>query len=164
MLRHDANETLSRVGKGTRMGELFRRFWLPALLTSEVAEPDCPPVRLKILGEDLVAFRDSRGRVGVLQAYCSHRLAPLFFGRNEDCGLRCLYHGWKFDVQGNVVEMPSEPPQACMAQKVRQKTYPPHEQGGLVWTYRGPGESKPAFEPPSFAPIESTRCSIVKVI
>ncbi|WP_051215299.1 Rieske 2Fe-2S domain-containing protein [Granulicoccus phenolivorans] len=146
MLRNDANETLSRVGKGTPMGELFRRFWLPAVLTSEVAEPDCDPVRLRILGEDLVAFRDTLGRVGIVAAHCAHRLAPLYFGRNEDCGLRCLYHGWKFDVEGNCVETPNVPADAPdIRSRVGITAYPVEEHSGVVWVYMGPAEVKPPF-------------------
>jgi phthalate 4,5-dioxygenase oxygenase subunit len=146
MLRTDLNEALSRVGPGTPMGELFRRFWLPAILTDELAEPGCPPVRLRILGEDLVGFRDSRGRVGIIDAYCSHRLAPLFFGRNEECGLRCVYHGWKFDVDGNCLETPNVPPGAPDIRKnVGVTAYPTHETGGVVWIYMGPAQTRPPF-------------------
>ena len=91
------------------MGDLLRRYWLPALVSRELAAPDCAQLRLRILGEDLIAFRDSDGRVGILDQFCPHRRASLFFGRVEECGLRCAYHGWKFDVDGNVVDIPSEP-------------------------------------------------------
>src|SRR5574341_1355869 len=87
----------------------MRRYWIPALLSSEVPEPDCPPARVRLLGEDLVAFRDSRGRVGLLDEHCSHRGTSLFYGRNEECGLRCIYHGWKFDIDGNLLDTPAEP-------------------------------------------------------
>jgi phthalate 4,5-dioxygenase oxygenase subunit len=106
MLSAAENRLLTRTGPDTPMGALFRRFWLPALVSSEIAEPDGSPVRLRLLGEDLVAFRDTRGQVGILEAYCPHRRANLFWGRNEDCGLRCTYHGWKFDVSGKCVDMP----------------------------------------------------------
>src|SRR5919202_737514 len=109
MLRHAGNELLTRTNAGTPMGELFRRFWLPALLPSELPGPDCDPVRLRLLGEDLIAFRSTSGQVGVVQNNCPHRGASLFFGRNEEDGLRCVYHGWKFDVDGNCVDMPNEP-------------------------------------------------------
>ncbi|WP_052710760.1 Rieske 2Fe-2S domain-containing protein [Pseudofrankia sp. DC12] len=146
MLRGEANEELSRVGKGTPMGELFRRFWLPALLTSEVEAPDGPPVRLRILGEDLVAFRDSSGRVGLVSAYCSHRLAPLFFGRNEDGGIRCVYHGWKFDAEGRCLETPNVPAGAPdIRDRVGITAYPVREAGGVVWAYLGPKEHEPRF-------------------
>lgn len=146
MLKKEANETLNRVGPGTKMGELFRRFWLPAILTSEIAEPDCPPVRLKILSEELVAFRDTNGRVGIVRAYCSHRLAPLFFGRNEDCGLRCPYHGWKFDVDGNCMETPNVPADAPDIRKnVGIQAYVTQERAGVVWIYMGPKALMPPF-------------------
>src|SRR5690606_10087448 len=105
------NEALSRVNAGTPVGNLFRRFWLPALLSHEIEQPDSTPVRIRILAEDLLAFRDTKGKVGVISAYCRHRLAPLFYGRNEDCGIRCVYHGWKFDVNGECVDIPNiQPP------------------------------------------------------
>ncbi|HXP92348.1 MAG TPA: Rieske 2Fe-2S domain-containing protein, partial [Candidatus Binatia bacterium] len=101
MLKPEDNEKITRVGPGTPMGNLFRRYWLPLLLASELPEPDGPPVRVRVLGEDLIAFRATDGKVGLVDAYCPHRRAPLFFGRNEECGLRCVYHGWKFDVDGS---------------------------------------------------------------
>jgi phenylpropionate dioxygenase-like ring-hydroxylating dioxygenase large terminal subunit len=121
------------------MGTLLRRFWLPALLSSELPEPDCDPIRTRTLGEDLVAFRDSSGQVGVVDAFCPHRRAPLFFGRNEECGLRCVYHGWKFDTTGTCVDMPSEPAESDFKHKVRVKAYPAREFGDTVWIYMGPG-------------------------
>src|SRR5262245_18732230 len=117
VLSIELNETLARCGPGTQTGTLMRRYWLPALLSSEVPYPDGPPVRVRMLGEDLVAFRDSTGQVGLIEAYCPHRRAPMFFGRNEEAGLRCVYHGWKFDVGGNCVDMPSEPPGSVFKQK-----------------------------------------------
>jgi phthalate 4,5-dioxygenase oxygenase subunit len=148
MLSREANELLTRTGSGTPMGELFRRFWLPALLTEEIAAPDSTPVRLRILGEDLVAFRDTAGRVGIVQAYCPHKLAPLFLGRNEECGLRCVYHGWKFDVDGKVIDVPNiagEKEIASVKGKVTLTAYPTHEGGGMVWVYMGPRERQPEF-------------------
>ena len=106
MLKHEDNERLVRVGPGKPAGELFRRYWQPALLADELSEPDGAPVRVRLLGEDLVAFRDTNGRIGLVEAFCPHRRAPLYFGRNEDCGLRCVYHGWKFDVEGRCVDLP----------------------------------------------------------
>ena len=138
MLTREDNELLTRTGPGTPMGELFRRFWMPALLAEELSEPDCPPVRIKIMGEQLVAFRDTDGKVGVLDNYCSHRRASLFFGRNEECGLRCVYHGWKFDVNGDCVDMPSEPAESNFKEKVKIKAYPAREYGSCVWIYMGP--------------------------
>jgi phenylpropionate dioxygenase-like ring-hydroxylating dioxygenase large terminal subunit len=143
MLKPEDNELLCRVGPGTPMGELFRRFWLPALMPHELAAPDCDPIRLRLLGEDLVAFRDSGGRIGVLEERCPHRRASLYFGRNEGCGLRCVYHGWKFDVDGNCVEMPNEPPATDFKHKVKAKSYAAAEWGGYIWVYMGPVEHKP---------------------
>src|SRR5579862_5563945 len=109
MLSREENELLTRVSAGTPMGDVMRRYWMPALLSEEIAEPDCDPLRIRLLGEDLVAFRDSEGRVGLLADECSHRCASLAYGRNEQGGLRCLYHGWKYDVSGRVLETPNEP-------------------------------------------------------
>jgi phthalate 4,5-dioxygenase len=125
------------------MGTLFRRYWIPALLSSEVPEKDGPPVRVRILCEDLIAFRDSDGKVALMDAFCPHRRAPMFFGRNEECGLRCVYHGWKFDRNGVCTDMPSEPPDSLFKNKVTIQTYPTWEGGGIVWTYMGPAEHQP---------------------
>jgi phthalate 4,5-dioxygenase len=144
----ELNERLTRVGPGTDMGEVFRRYWIPACLAEEIAGPDGPPVRVRLLGEDLVAFRDSAGAVGLVDAYCAHRRAPLFFGRNEECGLRCVYHGWKFDTLGNCVDMPSEPPFSKFRFRVSIKAYPVYEAGGIIWTYMGPQQRTP--EPPDY--------------
>ncbi|MBT3396655.1 MAG: Rieske 2Fe-2S domain-containing protein, partial [Alphaproteobacteria bacterium] len=100
MLSVEDNELLTKVGPGSPMGDLLRRFWFPAMLEEEIAAPDSPPVKLRLLGEDLIAFKDTDGRIGILDAYCPHRRVHLYFGRNEECGLRCVYHGWKFDVDG----------------------------------------------------------------
>lgn len=163
MLTREENELLCRVEGAAPMGQLMRRHWIPACLSEEVPEPDGAPVPVRLLGEDLVAWRDSAGRVSVMDRYCPHRRASLVFGRNEDSGLRCLYHGWKVDIEGNVMEMPSEPKESCMARKVRHKTFPTHEYGGFVWAYMGPPETVPAFEPPPFAPTPDARISIVKI-
>jgi len=125
------------------MGNLFRRYWIPAALSEELPEPDGAPVRVRLLGEDLVAFRDSEGVIALLGAYCPHRRAPMFFGRNEECGLRCVYHGWKFDRTGACVDMPSEPPDSLFKTKVKIESYPTWEGGGMVWTYMGPPELQP---------------------
>jgi phthalate 4,5-dioxygenase len=143
MLSPAENERLTRVGPGTPMGRLFRRYWLPMLLTEELPERDGAPVRVRLLGEDLVAFRDSEGVVGLVGAFCPHRRAPMFFGRNEECGLRCVYHGWKFDRNGACVDMPSEPPDSLFKTKVTIDAYPTWEGGGMVWAYLGPPELKP---------------------
>ncbi|HUZ77998.1 MAG TPA: Rieske 2Fe-2S domain-containing protein [Chloroflexota bacterium] len=143
MLSAAENELLTRTNAGTPMGELFRRFWLPALLPSELPAPDCDPIRFRILGEDLVAFRDSNGQVGFLAQNCPHRGASLFFGRNEECGLRCVYHGWKFDVSGACVDMPNEPAESNFKHKVQATAYPAAEFGGLIWIYMGPADKRP---------------------
>lgn len=144
MLKNDQNEMLARVGAGTPMGELFRRFWLPAILSAEIDAPDSPPKRLRILKEDLIAFRDTNGKVGIVSAYCAHRSAPLYFGRNEKCGIRCPYHGWKFAVDGSCQEIPNVPQNAPdVRRNVSIKAYPVEEAGGLVWVYMGPEVLKP---------------------
>jgi phenylpropionate dioxygenase-like ring-hydroxylating dioxygenase large terminal subunit len=125
------------------MGELLRRYWTPACLTAEIQEPGGAPVRVRLLGENLVAFRDTRGRVGLVQENCPHRGASLFFGRNEDAAIRCVYHGWAFDVEGRCVDMPSEPAPFC--ERVRMRAYPVHESGGIVWAYLGPRDSMTPF-------------------
>ena len=149
MLAREENERVTRVGRGTPMGEAMRRYWIPALLAWELPEPDCPPVRVKLLGEELVAFRDSQGRIGILDERCPHRQASLFLGRSEECGLRCVYHGWKFDVEGRCVDMMNEPEELRFAHKIRTGAYPTVEAGGIIWVYLGPAERRPA--PPHFA-------------
>ncbi len=163
MLTKEENELLCRVEGDAPMGQLMRRHWIPACMSEEVADPDGTPVRIRLFGEDLVAFRDSDGRVGILDEHCPHRRASLAFGRNEECGLRCLYHGWKMDVEGNVLEMASEPKESGLVSKVKHKAYPVREAGGFVWAYMGPPESMPEFAPPAWAPSENVRTSIVKM-
>ncbi len=148
MLKPEENERLTRVSRGTPMGELLRRYWQPILLTSELAEKDGAPVRVRVLGEHLIAFRDTEGRVGLVDAYCPHRRAPMFYGRNEECGLRCVYHGWKFDTDGNCVDLPSEPAGSPMKAKVRINAYPTCEKGSAIWAYLGPDEHRPP--PPDY--------------
>jgi phenylpropionate dioxygenase-like ring-hydroxylating dioxygenase large terminal subunit len=143
MLKAEENERLTRVGPGTPVGALFRRYWQPAALASELPEADGAPIRLRLLGEDLVAFRATDGSVGLVDAFCPHRRAPMFFGRNEECGLRCVYHGWKFDASGACVDMPSEPADSLFKTKVRIAAYPTFEAGGVIWTYMGPPELEP---------------------
>src|SRR5918994_1176597 len=141
MLSAQDNETLTRVGPGTAMAELMRRYWQPVLLSWELPSPDCPPVRVRMLGEDLVAFRDSDGKTGLFQQACPHRGASLFFGRNEETGLRCVYHGWKFDATGACVDMPSEPAESNFKSKVRARAYPCRDVNHMVWVYMGPRET-----------------------
>jgi nitrite reductase/ring-hydroxylating ferredoxin subunit len=163
MLTSQDNDTLCRVGPGTAMGNLLRRYWLPALLTNEVPEPDSPPVRVRLLGEDLIAFRDTNGDVGLVTNACPHRGASLFFGRNEEAGLRCVYHGWKFDVTGACVDMPSEPAESNFKTKVRTRAYATYESGGMVWTYMGPPDKMTPFRDlgSDSVPRESWRASKV---
>jgi len=138
------NETLTATNRGTPMGELFRRYWIPALQSEDLPRPDCPPVRVQLLGEKLVAFRDSAGRIGLMDEFCAHRRVSLFYGRNEENGLRCTYHGWKYDVTGQCVDLPSEPVATGICQKVKLKSYPCIEQGGVIWTYMGAPDKQPA--------------------
>ena len=130
------NETLTRVGPGTPVGELMRQYWIPAALSSEFAA-DGDPVRLLLLGEQLIGFRDSNGKVGVMDHRCPHRCASLFFGRNEEGGIRCVYHGWKFDADGNCVDMANVPPHQDFKHKVHAKAYRTAERAGLVWVFMG---------------------------
>ena len=143
VLTRDENETLTRVDQGTPMGDLMRRYWLPTLLSSELPEPDCAPVRVRLLGEQLIAFRDTLGKVGLLSEFCPHRLTSLFFGRNEEGGLRCVYHGWKFDTAGNCLDMMNEPPGSDFHTKIKTTAYPVVEMGDLIWAYLGSEDKRP---------------------
>src|SRR6476661_6228953 len=140
MLSTAENDFLCRVGAGTPMGDLFRQYWLPALRSDELRSPDCPPVRLRMLSENLIGFRTTSGAVGLIQNACPHRGASMFFGRNEEEGLRCVYHGWKFDTSGACVDMPSEPAESNFKNKVRTVAYPTCERGGVIWAFMGKGE------------------------
>jgi phenylpropionate dioxygenase-like ring-hydroxylating dioxygenase large terminal subunit len=142
MLSKEDNELLTRVGPGTPMGNLLRQYWLPVLFSYEVVA-DGSPERVRLLGEDLLAFRDTDGRVGMIAENCPHRGASLYFGRNEESGLRCIYHGWKFDCEGHCVDMPNEPEDTRFADKVRIKAYPCIEKAGTIWTYMGPERPAP---------------------
>lgn len=164
MLTKEENELMCRVEGDAPMGQIVRRHWIPACLSEEVPEPDGKPVKVRLLGEDLVAFRDSDGKVGLIDEMCPHRRASLVFGRNEDNGLRCLYHGWKMDVAGNVVDMSSEPSGSELKQKIKHKAYPTVEWAGVVWTYMGPKETQPEFQPPAWAPKATTKVSIAKIV
>ena len=164
MLRKEENDLLCRVEGDAPMGQLMRRHWTPVCLLEEVSEPDGAPVKARVFGADLVVFRDSEGRVGVMDEHCPHRRASLVLGRNEDGGLRCLYHGWKMDVNGNVLEMASEPAASGMVDKVKHRAFPTQEWAGMVWAWFGPTDAKPAFKPPAWAPTADTRVSIAKVL
>ena len=146
MLSAEDNELITRIGPGTAMGDLYRRFWLPVLLAEELPAPDCAPVRLQVLGERLIAFKDSAGRVGVLDQRCPHRQANLFWGRNEEGGLRCAYHGWKYNVEGDCVDLPNAPEGSVFKEKIHAfAAYRAVERGGFVWTYMGPPDRTPEF-------------------
>ncbi len=151
MLRAEQNQLLTRTGPGTPMGELFRRYWIPALLAWELPEPDCPPVRVKLLSERLIAFRDSSGKLGLTDEFCAHRGVSLWFGRNEEDGLRCSYHGWKYDTSGQCIEVPSEPVESGFCKKIRLKSYPLVERGGVLWAYMGPAQTQPPLPEYEFA-------------
>ena len=149
MLSQKNNEILVRVGQGTPMGNLFRLYWIPFLFSKDLVA-DGKPRRVKLLGEDLVAFRDSKQKVGLIANACAHRGAPMMFGRNEDCGLRCVYHGWKYDVTGQVTDMPAEPAESKMKERVKITAYPCQERNGMIWTYMGPDTA----DPPSLPNLE----------
>jgi phenylpropionate dioxygenase-like ring-hydroxylating dioxygenase large terminal subunit len=142
-MNKDMAETLIHTDAGTRMGNLMRRYWVPALMSNEIAEPDGPQVKVQLLGEKLLAFRNTDGKACLISEFCSHRGVSLFFGRNEENGIRCAYHGLKFDGDGKCVEVPAAP-KAC--EHMHIKGYPCVERGGIVWAYMGPAEKKP--EPP----------------
>jgi nitrite reductase/ring-hydroxylating ferredoxin subunit len=137
--------TLTRVGQGTPMGNLLRRYWIPAVMSEQLPERGGAPVRTRLLGENLVAFRDPQGKLGLVGEFCPHRGASLAYALNEDGGLRCLYHGWKISPAGSILDTPAEPPESTFAKKLCHINYPVHEAGGIVWTYMGPREKEPAF-------------------
>lgn len=143
MLKAEINELLTETGPGRPMGDLFRQYWIPALLAEELPENDCPQVRVKILSERLVAFRDSEGRYGLIDEFCAHRGVSLWFGRNEQSGLQCAYHGWKYDVTGQCIEVPSEPENSNFCANVKLTAYPLVKVGDILWTYMGDPEKRP---------------------
>src|SRR5260221_875326 len=144
MLPRSDNERICRVGAGTPMGEVFRRYWLPVCVSTQIARPDSEPLRVSLLGERLVAYRDTNGKVGVLEELCPHRGASLAIGRVEECGIRCLYHGWKFAVDGTILDTPNNHDEG-FKKRVKATAYPVREEGGLVWTCLGRTEAIPAF-------------------
>ncbi len=144
MLRKGMSDILTQTGPETPGGRLFRSYWIPALEASELPENDCPPVRVKLLSERLVAFRDSDGRYGLIDEFCAHRGVSLWFGRNEDSGIRCPYHGWKYDHTGQCTEVPSEAAESGVCEKIKLTSYPLIEKGGVLWTYMGPPDQQPA--------------------
>jgi len=158
MLSTEENDLLTRVGPRTPMGDLIRQYWIPALMSTELHAPDGPPLRVRLLGENLIAFRTSSGKVGLLAHACPHRGASLFYGRNEGEGIRCVYHGWKFDVNGQCVEMPTEPADSTFKHKVCARAYPCTERNGIIWTYMGPRQVPPPLPDlePNLLPAQQT--------
>jgi phenylpropionate dioxygenase-like ring-hydroxylating dioxygenase large terminal subunit len=164
MLTREDNELLTRVGPGTPMGQFFRQYWLPVLLSSELPDSDGPPKRARVLGENLIAFRDTSGQVGLLADNCSHRGASLFFGRNEEDGLRCVYHGWKYDVAGRCIDMPNEPPETNFKDRIRHQAYPCRDQNGLIWAYLGPRQVPPPLPDLEFTAVPAGHYQVQKTL
>ena len=164
MLSKEDNEILTRVGPGTLMGDLMRQYWTPALLCSEIPDPDGTPVRVRLLGEDLVAFRDSRGAVGLLEERCPHRSTSLALGVNEKGGLRCIYHGWKWGVDGTCLHAPTEPDGSTICSRVRARSYPVREAGGMVWAYLGNPAGAPQFPEFEFLKLPPAQCMPYKIM
>ena len=162
MLRKEQNDLLTQTGPGTPMGQMFRSHWIPALLANELPEPECPPVRVKLLSERLLAWRDSDGKLSLIDEFCAHRGVSLWFGRNEDGGLRCPYHGWKYDRTGQCVEVPSEPEESGFCNRIKLKSYPLIERGGVLWAYMGDPEKKPPLPEWEFAMMPSDRSFMSK--
>lgn len=162
MLRKEQNDLLTETRPGTPGGRLFRSYWLPALLAEELADDEGPPVRVKLLSERLLAFRDTQGRYGLIDEFCAHRGVSLWFGRNEENGLRCPYHGWKYDHTGQCVEVPSEPEESGFCRKIKLKSYPLVERGGVLWTYMGPPEKQPPLPEWEFALVPSGHSFVSK--
>jgi len=160
MLKKELNDLVTQTGPGTAMGNVFRRYWLPALLSEQLPGPDCDPVRLELLSEKMLAFRDTSGKLGLIDEFCAHRGVSLWFGRNEENGIRCPYHGWKYDVNGNCIEVPSEPTSGY-CERIKLKSYPMVERGGVVWVYMGPADKQPPLPEWEFAtlPTEHTYMS-----
>jgi phthalate 4,5-dioxygenase len=164
VLSKEENELITRVGPGTVMGEMLRQYWVPACLASDLPAPDCDPIQVRLLGESLVAFRDSSGRIGLMPENCPHRGASLYLGRNEKGGLRCLYHGWKFDVAGKVLDTPCEPPGSVIKERFTGKTYAAIERGDVIWAYMGSREKMPAFPNFHWTQVPSSHRSIKRVL
>lgn len=163
MLTVADNELLTKSGPNTPLGTFLRRFWTPVATCAEIGGPDAPPVRIEALGQKFVAFRDSSGRLGLLDRYCPHRRASLFWGRNEADGLRCVYHGWKFDVHGQCTDMPNCPEGVTLKDRVRTGAYPTIERGGLLWAYLGPHEQMPEFPRVEILEAPDSHRQIVKI-
>tara|TARA_B100001142_G_scaffold148599_3_gene149484 strand:+ start:32 stop:1333 length:1302 start_codon:yes stop_codon:yes gene_type:complete len=163
MLTAEENDILTQTDAGMPMGEYFRRFWQPVALSEELPDPDGEPLRVTVMGEHLVAFRDTEGRIGLMDRVCPHRGADMFFGRNEECGLRCVYHGWKFDVNGKAMDLPNVPPGVRHHETVRIKTYPTREFGQIIWAYMGPQNGKmPDVPKMEFGLMSDEKCYVMK--
>lgn len=163
MLASNEVEYLCRVGPGTPMGAVLRRYWIPAFPATDLPSPDGPPIRVSLLGESFVAFRDTNGRLGLLDELCCHRGASLSLGRVEDCGIRCLYHGWKFAVDGTILETPNLP-DSRFKERVKAPSYPLREAGGLAWAYLGPPEKEPAFPDYPWFHVPSSQIAVREVV
>ena len=157
------NDILARVEGSAPMGRLMRQHWMPACMSEEVAEPDCTPLRVRLLGENMVVFRDSKGRLGALDEQCPHRRASLAFGRNEECGLGCLYHGWKLGENGNGIDMSSEPVDAKLRSTMKTKAYPVQEAGGFVWVWMGNADQGTPVDKPNWATASDNQDSTLKL-
>ncbi|HVG52737.1 MAG TPA: Rieske 2Fe-2S domain-containing protein [Xanthobacteraceae bacterium] len=162
MLRKEQNDLLTQTGPGTPMGDMFRCYWIPALQADELPENECPPVRVKLLSERLLAFRDSEGRYGLIDEFCAHRGVSLWFGRNEEAGLRCPYHGWKYDVTGQCIDVPSEPHESGFCKKIKLTSYPLVERGGVLWTYMGPKDRQPPLPEWEFTTVPANHRFVAK--
>lgn len=158
----DENELLTRVGPGSAMGDVMRSYWVPVLVSSELEGNDSGPLRVRLMGEDLLAFRDSEGQVGLVGEKCAHRNASLYFARNEGCGLRCVYHGWKYDRHGNCVDTPNEPPESKLKEKVRLKSYPCVERNDVIWAYMGKASPAPELPDMEWNLVPPAQCYITK--
>jgi phenylpropionate dioxygenase-like ring-hydroxylating dioxygenase large terminal subunit len=162
MLNREDNALICRVGPGTAMGNMMRRYWHPVCTSAQLAQPDAPPLRVRLLGEDYVAFRDSKGQVGLLEELCMHRGASLALGRVEEGGLRCLYHGWKFDTAGTVLETPNNSDPKYRA-RMKAPAFPVREEGGVVWAYLGPKELQPEFSRYAFMDAKSEHRVVLRI-
>jgi nitrite reductase/ring-hydroxylating ferredoxin subunit len=163
MLTAEENEVLCRVGPGTPMGTVLRRYWTPAFQLGDLPAPDCPPIRVTVLGENFVAFRDTNGRLGFLDELCCHRGASLTLGRVEGCGIRCLYHGWKYAVDGTIMETPNLAT-PTFRERVKHGAYPVRESGGLGWVYLGPPDTEPPFPEFPWAGAEPDELAVSEMI
>src|SRR5918999_128022 len=162
MLKKQQNDLVCQTGPGTPMGQLFRSYWLPVLHADELPENECPPVRVKIMSERLLAFRDTEGKYGLIDEFCAHRGVSLWFGRNEENGLRCPYHGWKYDVTGQCIDVPSEAPESGFCQKIKLKSYPLVKIGPVLWTYMGSPEKRPPLPEWEFALVPESHSLMSK--